>query len=272
MEHEFDLFLVIPSKLDQDTSCSHAFTTRTILIIMGFPGFRSGQSKRNINESRSTPTSSFAALTPDELEAHMERARYGSFELTDAVRPAYDMQIVPKQGFKHDRYSDPDCTTQIPVILASASRERLFDLFVDLVNSLGDVVNVVLETSHHGDTGEHQDYIREHIDMPVLTSLLYEFEDILMNDGCTGIAVVNPKRKQEIQLDEHKLLICYGSPQEIYERILIQHDVYPDNEMRFITEGEHVHSSSDRYIDVFDSFQYRLGIDGAFHDDTHFET
>jgi hypothetical protein len=84
--------------------------------------------------------------------------------------------------------------------------------------------------------------------------------------------VVNPKRKQEIQLDEHKLLICYGSPQEIYERILIQHDVYPDNEMRFITEGEHVHSSSDRYIDVFDSFQYRLGIDGAFHDDTHFET
>ena len=239
---------------------------------MGFPGFRSGQSKRNISESRSTPTSSFADLSPDELEMHMERARYGSFELTDAIRPSYDMKIVPKQGFKHDRYSDPDSTSEIPVILASASRERLFDLFVDLVNSLGDVVNVVLESSHRGDTGEHQDHIREHIDMPVLTSLLYDFEDILMNDGCTGIAVVNPKRKQEIQFDEHKLLICYGSPQEVYERILIQHDVYPDNQMRFITEGEHVHSSSDRYIDVFDSFQYRLGIDGAFHDDTHFET
>ncbi len=190
---------------------------RIAFFIMGFPGFRSGQSKRNFNESRSTPTSSFASLTPDELESHMERSRYGSFELTDAIRPAYDMKIVPRQGFKHDEYNDPDSNQRVPVILASASRERLFDLFVDLVGSLGDVVNVVLETSHHGDTGEHQDFIREHIDMPVLSSLLYEFEDILMNDGCTGIAVVNPKRKQEIQFDEHKLLICYGSPQEIYE-------------------------------------------------------
>ncbi|MFN6139565.1 MAG: hypothetical protein ACK480_13835 [Planctomycetota bacterium] len=202
----------------------------------------------------------------------MERSRYGSFELTDAIRPAYDMKIVPRQGFKHDEYNDPDSNQRVPVILASASRERLFDLFVDLVGSLGDVVNVVLETSHHGDTGEHQDFIREHIDMPVLSSLLYEFEDILMNDGCTGIAVVNPKRKQEIQFDEHKLLICYGSPQEIYERILIKHDVYPDSQKRFITEGEHVHSSSDRYIGFFYSFQYLLGIDGCLQEDNHFET
>jgi hypothetical protein len=239
---------------------------------MGFPGFRSGQSKRNFSESRSTPTSSFAALSPDELEAHMERARYGTFELTDAIRPAYDVQIVPKQGFKHDEYTDPDTSSRVPVILASASRERLFDLFIDLVASLGDVVNVVIETSHHGDNGDHQDYFRELIDIPVLTSLLYEFEDILMNDGCTGIAVVNPKRRQEVQFDEHKLLVCYGSPQEIYERILIKHDVYPDGNMRFITEAEHIHSSSDRYIDIFDTFQYRLGIDSRFHDDTHFET
>ncbi len=240
--------------------------------IMGFPGFRSGQSKQNFCESRSTPTSSFAALTPDELESHMERARFGTFELTDAIRPSYDMKIVPRQGFKHDQYNDPESAARVPVILAAASRERLFDLFIDLVGSLGDCVNVVLETSHHGDTGDHQDCIREHIELPVLTSLLYEFEDILMNDGCTGIAVVNPKRKQEIQFDEHKLLICYGSPQETYERILIKHDIYPDDSMRFITESEHVHSSSDRYIDVFDSFQYRLGIDRNFHDDNHFET
>ena len=202
----------------------------------------------------------------------MERARYGTFELTDAIRPSYNMQIVPRQGYRHDEYCDPDSNTRVPVILASASRERLFDLFVDLIGCLGDVVNVVLETSHHGDTGEHQDFIREHIDVPVLSSLLYEFEDILLNDGCTGIAVVNPQRKQEIQFDEHKLLICYGSPQELYERVLIKHDVYPDGNLRFITEAEHVHSSTDRYIDQFDSFQYRLGIDGCFQDDTHFET
>ena len=65
----------------------------------------------------------------------MERARYGTFELTDAIRPSYNMQIVPRQGFRHDEYNDPDSKTRVPVILASASRERLFDLFVDLTDA-----------------------------------------------------------------------------------------------------------------------------------------
>ena len=55
------------------------------------------------------------------------------------------------------------------------------------------------------------DLYREHIDMPVLKSTLYDFEDLLVNDGCTGIAVLNPGLPQEVQFDEHKLLIVYGS-------------------------------------------------------------
>ena len=59
---------------------------------------------------------------------------------------------------------------------------------------------------------------------------------------------------------------------EIYERVLIKHDVYPDESMRFLTEAEHVHSSSDRFIESLESFQYRLGLDNGYHDDHHFET
>ncbi|MFM2217080.1 MAG: hypothetical protein RL240_1398 [Planctomycetota bacterium] len=238
---------------------------------MGFPGFRSGAAKKNYSESRSTPTSSFAELNHDELEMHMERSRYGTFELTDAIRPAYNLEVVPKQGFRHDEYVDPQSGATIPVLLASVSRERLFDLFIDLISCLGETVNVVLETSHHGETGEHDDFVREHIDMPILKSVLYDFEDLLLNDGCTGIAVVNPKRKLEVQFDEHKLLVCYGVPQELFERVLIKYDVYPDDQMRFVTEAEHVHSSSDRFVDFFDTLQTRLGIDGNFQDDSHFE-
>ena len=46
--------------------------------------------------------------------------------------------------------------------------------------------------------------------MPVLKSILWEYEDLLTNDGCTGLAVLNPGIPQEIQFDEHKLLIVYG--------------------------------------------------------------
>jgi hypothetical protein len=239
---------------------------------MGFiPGYRSSVTATNEVASRSTPTSSFESLSSDQLEAHMDRFRYGAFDLTDAVRPSFDLQVIPKQGFRHDCYADPKTGTKIPVIMASASRERLFELFVDLLGCLGGTVDVVLETSHYGDTGEHQDLYREHIDMPVLTSTLYDFEEMLLNDGCTGIAVLNPRKQQEIQFDEHKMLICYGSPLEVFERVLIKHDVYPDDQIRFITEAEHVHSSSDLFARQFGQLQSRLGIDSDLDSDFAYE-
>ncbi|NIP86911.1 MAG: hypothetical protein GTO03_15640, partial [Planctomycetales bacterium] len=76
--------------------------------------------------------------------------------------------------------------------MGSASTEALFDLFIDLLNPLGDQVDVVLETSHSRQGGGHRDLYREQIDMPVLKSILYDYEEMLLNDGCAGIAVLNP--------------------------------------------------------------------------------
>jgi hypothetical protein len=55
----------------------------------------------------------------------------------------------------------------------------------------------------------------------------------LLNDGCAGIAVLNPAKQQEVQFDEHKMMIIYGTPLEHYERILISHDVYIDPKIKF---------------------------------------
>lgn len=225
------------------------------------PGYRSNASSSSDAAARSNLTSSFESISSEQLEAHMEKFRYGAFDLTDAVRPSFDLQVVPTQGFRHDCYVDPKTGAKIPVVMAAASRERLFDLFTDLLDCLGGVVDVVLETSHYGSSGEHEDLYREHIDVPVLKSALYDFENMLLNDGCTGIAILNPGKQQEIQFDEHKMLICYGSPLEVFERVLIKHDVYPDEQIRFITEAEHVHSSTDIFAREFAKLQSRLGID-----------
>ena len=88
-----------------------------------------------------------------------------------------------------------------------------------LLEPLGSEVDVVLETSHDHSNGGHLDLYREHIDMPVLKSILWEYEDMLLNDGCTGIAVLNPNVPQEVQFDEHKMLIVYGDPLSNFESI-----------------------------------------------------
>ena len=138
----------------------------------------------------------------------------------------------------------------------------MMDTFIELLTPLGDVVDVVLETSHAQENRGHTDLYREHIDMPILQSTLWDFEDLLINDGCTGIAVLNPNIPQEVQLDEHKLLIVYGKKLTPYENILIDSHVACRDDMRFITEAEHVHSTTERFVQEFEELKIRLGMDG----------
>ena len=132
---------------------------------------------------------------------------------------------------------------------------------MELLEPLGPVVDVVLETSHDYRAAGHQDLYREHIDMPILQSILWDFEDMLVNDGCTGLAVLNPQTPQEVQFDEHKLLIVYGKQLTPYEGILIDAGLNCHEDMKFVTEAEHVHSTTDEYIQRFEELKLRLGID-----------
>ena len=50
---------------------------------------------------------------------------------------------------------------------------------MSLIEQLGDVVDVVLETSHGHESRGHTDLYREYIDMPILQSTLWDFEDLL---------------------------------------------------------------------------------------------
>jgi len=224
------------------------------------------KSFRKIVQDGSIPmgTSSFAQLSEEELETHLGIARYGSFLLTNAIRPSYDLQVVPCEGYRHDTFRDEKTRAKVPVIMASVSREKLFEAFMELLDPLGQVVDVVLETSHQQAEGNHEDLYREHIDLPVLKSILWEFEDLLVNDGCSGIAVLNPRIPAEIQFDEHKLLVIYGHRLQPFEEILLRHKIPCDESMRFITEAEHVHSSSDLYIQQFSELRTRLGIDSDY--------
>ncbi len=223
---------------------------------------------RNVFREGAAPAgaSSFERLTEEELESHLGVSRYGTFTLTEAIRPSYDLQVVPRQGYRHDYYRDDQNHSNVPVLMAAASRENLFETFMDLLDPLGFTVDVVLETSHNRHNKGHADMYREHIDMPVLKSILWDYEDMLMNDGCTGLAVLNPEMPQEIQFDEHKLLIVYGDRLTEYEDIFRDRSVCCDEEIRFITEAEHVHSSSDVYARQFEELRTRLGMDCDYMD------
>lgn len=199
-------------------------------------------------------------MSSEKLSAHLRVERYGDFQLTDAIRPALHVPIVPRQGFRVDVYRDPRSGVRVPVLVAAVSREQLFDMFLALLAPLGEAVDVVLETSHHSEGGGHKDLYREHIDLPVLMSHFCDYEDLLLNDGCTGVAVLARSGPMEVQFDEHKLLVVYARDLAPFERVLREFGIPRIDTLRLITEGEHLHSTDPQHFNLFEQLCCRLGI------------
>jgi hypothetical protein len=168
--------------------------------------------------------------------------------------------VVPREGYRRDVYRDDRAGVRVPVLAAAVSREHLFDLFLALLEPLGEVVDVVLETSHHSKGTSHRDLVREGIDLPVLMSHFCDFEELLLHDGCTGVAVLSTQGPMEVQFDEHKLLVIYARDPAPFERILNDHGLRRDDSLKLITEGEHLHSSAPELADRFEQLCCRVGI------------
>jgi hypothetical protein len=196
------------------------------------------------------------------LSAHLRVERYGDFWLTEAVRPGVRVPVVPREGFRVGTYRDRKAGLRVPVLAAAVSREHLFDTFLALLDPLGEVVDAVLETSHHGGRG-HRDLFRDHIDLPVLKSHFCDFEDLLLHDGCTGVAVIGTEGPVEVQFDEHKLLVVYAHDLEPFQEVLRDAGINRDDSLRLITEGEHLHSSDPRHDTTFSQLCCRLGVSEA---------
>ena len=73
--------------------------------------------------------------------------------------------------------------------------------------------------------------------------------------------MLNPEIPQEVQLDEHKLLMIYGQELADYEDILDDYGLPRRENIKFITEAEHVHSSTDEFVRQFEQMKFRLGIE-----------
>jgi hypothetical protein len=206
------------------------------------------------------PAPAGALARPDRatLEAHLARRQYGPFTLTDAVRPGWQLDVIPRAGYRHDAYVDARSGVRLPALVAAISSEDLFETFLRLLDPLGDTLDVVLETTHEAGQGKDE-FTREGVERLVLESVLWDFEDLILDDGCTSIAVMHPELQLEVQLDEHKLLVVYAQQRAPFERILAEQGIERNDRIRFISQAEHLHTSHTRFSRRFAELTARLG-------------
>ena len=210
-------------------------------------------------------------MNPEPLAAHLHVNRYGDFTLTDAVRPGPGIPVRPREGYRVEIYRDRTAKLRLPMLSAAVSAERVFDTFLALIQAVGEVVHVVLESSHGSGEDRHRDLRRTHIDLPVLASHFCEFEDLLTHDGCTGVAVLADGRPVEVQFDEHKLFHVYAPDLKPFRRVLRGLGVRRRKVLPLISEAEHLHHSTDDHAAAFRQLCMRVGVgdfDRVFSDES----
>jgi len=210
-------------------------------------------------------------VNPEPLAAHLHVNRYGDFTLTDAVRPGPGIPVRPREGYRVEIYRDRTAKLRLPMLSAAVSAERVFDTFLALTEVVGEVVHVVLESSHGSGEDRHRDLRRTHIDLPVLASHFCEFEDLLTHDGCTGVAVLADGRPVEVQFDEHKLFHVYAPDLKPFRRVLKGLGVRRRKVLPLISEAEHLHHSTDDHAAAFRQLCMRVGVgdfDRVFSDES----
>jgi hypothetical protein len=209
-------------------------------------------------------------VNPDWLAAHLQTDRYGDFRLTDAIRPGSDVPVRPREGYRVEVFRDGRAKLRLPMLSAAVSAEKLFETFLALLEPLGEVVHVVLESSHGAQSDRHTDLRRDHIDRPVLASHLCDFEELLTHDGCTGVAVMAARRPVEVQFDEHKLFHVYAPDLKPFRRVLRAMGVRRRRVLPLICEAEHLHHTTESHAEEFRRLAARLGVgdfDRVFSDE-----
>lgn len=204
-------------------------------------------------------------MTDDRLSDHLKIARYGNFTLTDAIRPALNVPILPEEGYRVELFRDRRAKLKLPMLSAAVSAERLFDAFLGLIREVGEVVHVVLESSHSSGDDQRRDFRRDEIDQPVLASHFCDFEELLINDGCTGVAIMAESLPIEVQFDEHKLFHVYAPDLKPFRRVLRKLGVPRRQVLPLISEAEHLHHTTEQYAKDFRSLCLRVGVSDVDH-------
>jgi hypothetical protein len=174
-------------------------------------------------------------------------------------KPSQDHEpLHPGEGFRITTYRDVRAGIAVPVLIATVARGRVFDLFLSLLDPLGETVDVIVEKNG-------KSLCRPFIDLPVFKSYCCDFEDLLREDGGISIVVDDSDGTMEVLFDQHKRLFIYARDLCPFERIVKQAGLVRDDDLRGTAPGERFPRSGPRLARRFEQFCYRLGVGEITH-------
>jgi len=198
-------------------------------------------------------------ITEDMIQEAMQNKTYGNFTLTPAVVLFKDGDVIPSEGYKVEKLvmSDDNIRSRI---LVSASAEKILDIFDECISLLGDTCSIVLE-DFRTDKGDHIDHFAYYKDTFIVRSVLFDFEELLLNDGFVGLAIWSETAQAEVQLTMHKIILVYAADISRFKAALASFGIKEDPELRFFFEDFHLLVSTEAGNTAIETLKDRLYID-----------
>lgn len=181
------------------------------------------------------------------------------FELSKGVSPLTN-SVRLKEGYRSGEYRikrEDGGMTRIPMIVAAATREEVYGLFIALLEPLGDEVDTTVQSRHAGELRADKKDTKYcgHIDTIVLLSRLWDFEDVLVDDGLMNISIRkqphDPAYLPQVQLDYDKRIRIYSADLRPFKQILHIHGLQKDCRMQFVTNGAREHRTTENFAKRF---------------------
>lgn len=158
------------------------------------------------------------------IDSVKEQVAQTGFELTDAVCPIGG--FVPTVGFRYSTYFDEYCG-RMKILAVSQTKGKLLESFVAIVEKIlkfGRIrrgqMNAVFESRHNPmdqtpgkkyDCIErpkyYRDFVTDSIDPVSFLSRIWDWENLFVNDGFSGVSVMSKSAMSEVRIEVHKMIL-----------------------------------------------------------------
>jgi len=216
----------------------------------------SGSSKTKNKENKSNQN---LEITEAVLNKARATKKYGNFVLTNAVSIYNSDSIEPIEGYRIDQYVTPEGVL-IGRLTASASAEKLLEIFDDLLQLINDSCGVVIE-DYNQQGEDHIDHYAYHKDISVVRSIFNEYDNLLLHNGFLGFAVFEEDGTAEVQLTDHKVFRVFSTDVTPFCHVLHSYNIQEKTDIRFFYEAEHFHFAADGDEKILEALMMHLNID-----------
>ena len=182
----------------------------------------------------------------------------GTLPLADFLADSDEQLQSPKYG-----YSSQLVVTEAgylsDIIGVCVPPDSISNVYLELITALDSTVNVVL-VERSLSIGQYVQHLAYNKDLPVVRSVLLDYEELLVQEGNVGI-IVYDNNAGEVHLTYHKDILVYAEDADPYKKILEGCGMKENEDLVYVQEVPHVHISSEKSHDVMEALKSQIGID-----------